>query len=207
VVEKGARLLKVCLRTPFLRSCVGACVVVVVVVVVVAFGSWRFPPRAQPGGVIVSYGMTLGPTLPFSMAAVLKNIELRGSTMGSRAEFRDMIAFVREHRIRPVISRVVKGLEDLEAIDGLFEDMKTGKQFGKLVVEIGGSEGGEGGEGAASKLWVSLASWQWRWVGGVADVVVGREKGWEGREGEAGKDELRTSTVLRLCLSLFSRFG
>jgi len=27
------------LRTPFLRSCVGACVVVVVVVVVVAFGS------------------------------------------------------------------------------------------------------------------------------------------------------------------------
>jgi len=33
VVEKGARLLKVCLRTPFLRSCVGACVVVV------AFGS------------------------------------------------------------------------------------------------------------------------------------------------------------------------
>jgi len=96
--------------------------------------------------------MTLGPTLPFSMAAVLKNIELRGSTMGSRAEFRDMIAFVREHRIRPVISRVVKGLEDLEAIDGLFEDMKTGKQFGKLVVEIGGSEGGEGGEGAASKL-------------------------------------------------------
>lgn len=96
--------------------------------------------------------MTLGPTLPFSMAAVLKNIELRGSTMGSRAEFRDMIAFVREHRIRPVISRVVKGLEDLEAIDGLFEDMKSGKQFGKLVIEIGGSEGGKGGEGVPSKL-------------------------------------------------------
>lgn len=96
--------------------------------------------------------MTLGPTLPFSMAAVLKNIELRGSTMGSRAEFRDMIAFVREHRIRPVISRVVKGLEDLEAIDGLFEDMKSGKQFGKLVIEIGGSEDGERGEGVPSKL-------------------------------------------------------
>lgn len=99
--------------------------------------------------------MTLGPKLPFTMAAVLKNIEIRGSTMGSRAEFKDMIAFVREHQIRPVISRVVKGLEDLEAIDGLFEDMKSGKQFGKLVVEIGGgegSEGGKGGESGGSKL-------------------------------------------------------
>ena len=82
------------------------------------------------------------------MAAVLKNIEVRGSTMGSRAEFKDMVSFVSEHQIRPVISRVVRGIDDLEAIDGLFEDMKSGKQFGKLVVEIGDREGeGEGKKG------------------------------------------------------------
>jgi len=88
--------------------------------------------------------MTLGPKLPFTMSAVLKNIEIRGSTMGSRAEFKDMVEFVRTHKIRPVISRTVQGLENLEAIDTLFEDMKKGSQFGKLVVEIGsGRDGGE----------------------------------------------------------------
>ena len=87
--------------------------------------------------------MTLSPKLSYSMAAVLKNIELRGSTMGSRSEFAAMVAFVKEKKIRPVVSRSVKGIENLEGIDGLFEDMKAGSQFGKLVVEIFGGEGGE----------------------------------------------------------------
>ena len=98
------------------------------------------------GGVVVSYGMTSmsQPTLP--MQAVMKNIELKGSTMGSREEFREMVRFVREHKIRPVVERVVTGIEDLEAIEGLFQDLKEGTQFGKLVVEIGthgkGNQGG-----------------------------------------------------------------
>ncbi|KAF4345631.1 zinc-type alcohol dehydrogenase [Fusarium beomiforme] len=68
--------------------------------------------------------------------AVMKNIDLCGSTMGSRVEFRDMVAFVRQHRIKPVVSRSVKGLDNLDAINSLFEDMRDGKQFGKLVIEI-----------------------------------------------------------------------
>lgn len=79
--------------------------------------------------------MTLGPQLPFLMGAVLKNIDLRGSTMGSRKEFSDMMDFVKSKHIKPVISRVVQGM-DVNALDGLFEDMKTGSQFGKLVVDI-----------------------------------------------------------------------
>lgn len=94
--------------------------------------------RLQAGGVIVTYGMTVGPKMPFLMQTVLKNIDLKGSTMGSRKEFKDMVDFVKEKKIKPVVSRVVKGIEDLEAIDGLFDDMKKGSQFGKLVVEIGG---------------------------------------------------------------------
>ncbi|KAI9805068.1 MAG: hypothetical protein M1825_000902 [Sarcosagium campestre] len=86
------------------------------------------------GGVIVSYGMTLGPVLPFPMSAVMKNIEVRGSTMGSREEFASMISYVRTKEIHPVISRSVRGLEDLESLDNLFDDMKAGTQFGKLVV-------------------------------------------------------------------------
>ena len=90
----------------------------------------------KPGGVIVSYGMTSlrQPSLP--MQAVMKNIDLKGSTMGSRREFQEMVRFVRETRIRPVVQRVVHGIENLEGIEGLFEDLKKGTQFGKLVVKI-----------------------------------------------------------------------
>jgi D-arabinose 1-dehydrogenase-like Zn-dependent alcohol dehydrogenase len=90
----------------------------------------------QPGGVIVSYGMTTGPKMPFTMAAVLKNIDLRGSTMGSRKEFADMVSFVSAKNIRPIVSRSVTGIDNLEAINGLFEDIKNGSQFGKLVIEL-----------------------------------------------------------------------
>ncbi|KLU82005.1 oxidoreductase [Magnaporthiopsis poae ATCC 64411] len=90
----------------------------------------------RPGGVIASYGMTVAPKMDWLMPAVLKQIELRGTTMGSRAEFRDMVAFVRERRIVPVVSRVVRGLDNLDGIEGLFDDMKAGRQFGKLVIEV-----------------------------------------------------------------------
>jgi len=89
----------------------------------------------------VQYGMTIGPQMPWTMPAVLKNIDLRGSTMGSRKEFSDMVAFVREKKIRPVVSRTVKGL-DIKEIDSLFDDMKEGKQFGKLVVVVREESGG-----------------------------------------------------------------
>lgn len=76
------------------------------------------------------------------MNAVLKNLELKGSTMGSRKEFKDMVAFVNEKKIKPIVSRTVFGLENLKDIDGLFEDIRTGSQFGKLVVELVKDEGG-----------------------------------------------------------------
>lgn len=82
--------------------------------------------------------------MPFLMQAVLKNIEVKGSTMGSRKEFTDMVNFIKANKIKPVVSRVVQGF-DLDAINGLFEDMKKASQFGKLVIEISK-------DGAESKL-------------------------------------------------------
>jgi len=46
-----------------------------------------------------------------------------------------MVTFVNEKKIRPVISRTIKGLDNLQGIDDLFKDMDQGKQFGKLVIE------------------------------------------------------------------------
>lgn len=75
------------------------------------------------------------------MQAVLKNIEVKGSTMGSRKEFKDMIDFIKKTKAKPAVSRVTHGLE-VKGIDSLFEDMKSASQFGKLVVEVS-KEGGK----------------------------------------------------------------
>ncbi|KIX02101.1 uncharacterized protein Z518_08040 [Rhinocladiella mackenziei CBS 650.93] len=89
----------------------------------------------KQGGVIAIYGMTVGPKMPFLMQAVLKNIDVKGSTMGSRKEFKNMVDFIKATKAKPAVSRVVQGF-DLDAINGLFEDMKKSIQFGKLVIEI-----------------------------------------------------------------------
>jgi len=83
------------------------------------------------------------------MSFVLSNLDLRTSTMGSRQEFRAMVAFVAEKQVKPVVSRVLElegGWDDegaVEKLEGLWEDMRRGVQFGKLVVGLGG-EGREG---------------------------------------------------------------
>lgn len=87
--------------------------------------------------------MTISPKMDFLMQAVLKNIEVKGSTMGSRKEFKDMIDFIKRTKAQPVVSRSVKwdvSGSDLKDVDGLFEDMKKASQFGKLVVEVVGGK-------------------------------------------------------------------
>ena len=84
--------------------------------------------------------MTVSPKMEWNMSAVMKNIELKGSTMGSRKEFADMIKFVAQNKVQPAVSRSVSGIDNLEGIDSLFEDMKNFNQFGKLVVEIAKDE-------------------------------------------------------------------
>lgn len=90
----------------------------------------------QDGGIISQYGMTVGPKMTWTMPAVLKNIELRGSTMGSRKEFAELVKFVNEKGLKPLVSRSVKGIDNLKDIDSLFDDMNKGSQLGKLVIEI-----------------------------------------------------------------------
>ncbi|KAF8973461.1 hypothetical protein BGZ46_009835 [Entomortierella lignicola] len=85
------------------------------------------------GGIIVTYGMTVQPKIEYTMAAVLRNIEVRGSTMGSRLEFKQMLEFVSKHKLKPVVSQVWQGLESAEEA---FDTMKNGTQFGKLVLSL-----------------------------------------------------------------------
>lgn len=59
---------------------------------------------------------------------------ITGSTMGSRQDLVDATAFITEHKIVPLVSSVLSGLD---AIEEGFEILKTGDQFGKIVVRIG----------------------------------------------------------------------
>ncbi|KAF9429548.1 hypothetical protein BGZ94_010318 [Podila epigama] len=96
-------------------------------------GAKTFVQLLRTGGIIVSYGMTVKPKVDFAMTAVLKNIEIRGSTMGSREEFQQMLAFVSKYKIKPVVSDVWQGLESAEHA---FDTLKKGSQFGKLVLVL-----------------------------------------------------------------------
>ncbi|KAK3820963.1 MAG: alcohol dehydrogenase [Linnemannia gamsii] len=96
-------------------------------------GFQAFSKLLRMGGIIVSYGMTVHFEVNYSMVAVLRNIEVRGSTMGSRFEFGEMVDFVAKHKIKPVVSQVWSGLESAEEA---FNVIKAGSQFGKLVLSL-----------------------------------------------------------------------
>lgn len=65
------------------------------------------------------------------MVHVLKNIELLGSTMGSAAELREATRFAAEHKIKPVVSAVLDGLENAEKG---FEMLAAGKEVSQAFL-------------------------------------------------------------------------
>lgn len=64
------------------------------------------------------------------MTQVLKNVELLGSTMGSVAELRAATQFAAEHKIRPIVSSVLEGLESAEKG---FELLAGGKEVSLVL--------------------------------------------------------------------------
>ncbi len=92
-----------------------------------------FPSMCNPGARIGFYGATLGKVNGLSMQPLFwKQISILGSTMGSPDEFKEMLAFVAQHEIVPVVDEVF----ELVAGNRAFEKMKQGGQFGKLVISI-----------------------------------------------------------------------
>lgn len=56
--------------------------------------------------------------------------------MGSKADLQAATEFIAQHRIAPVISRVLDGLENAE--EG-FELLACGEHFGKIVISMDGN--------------------------------------------------------------------
>lgn len=86
-----------------------------------------------PGGRIVNYGATTGPPPTLDMFKVFwKQLQLRGSTMGSPAEFAAMLQFVEQHQITPAIDAVWP----LDQGNQALARMAQHDQFGKLVLSV-----------------------------------------------------------------------
>lgn len=85
------------------------------------------------GGRIVTFGATTNDQVTIDIRKFFYGqYQLLGSTMGSREELREMLAFIEEHQIRPVVDRVYP-LEDASAA---FAYLSEGKQFGKVGLRI-----------------------------------------------------------------------
>ena len=90
-------------------------------------------PLVRPGGRVVSYGGTAGPSVTFPIRYHFWNqLQLIGSTMGSPSDFAEMISFVKTHELKPVIHSISALAEGAS----LISSMETSGQFGKLVMEI-----------------------------------------------------------------------
>jgi zinc-binding alcohol dehydrogenase/oxidoreductase len=77
------------------------------------------------------YGGTTGPLTGISPQIVFyKQLTIMGSTMGSSKEFKDMVNFVKKHKIVPVVDEVFT----LENGNAALKKMDEGKQFGKIVL-------------------------------------------------------------------------
>jgi zinc-binding alcohol dehydrogenase/oxidoreductase len=85
------------------------------------------------GGRAVVFGAAIDEPVKINLANLFLHWQrIIGTTMGSRAEFQDMLAFVEAHRIRPVIDRAFPLSDGAAALAYL----EGGEHFGKVTLDI-----------------------------------------------------------------------
>lgn len=85
------------------------------------------------GGRIVTYGATTGNVPNLDIRKVFwKQIKIYGSTMGTDADFEEMIKFIEENNIVPVVDSVY----ECNNIYDAFRRMNSSEQFGKILVKM-----------------------------------------------------------------------
>jgi zinc-binding alcohol dehydrogenase/oxidoreductase len=86
---------------------------------------------ARPGARVVVYGGTLGDATIRPYSIFWKQLDVLGTSMGSPADFREMLALF-ETGLRPVVDRIYP----LEACREAAERLLAAEQFGKVVLAI-----------------------------------------------------------------------
>ncbi len=105
-----------------------------VVVDTVGEKTWNASLKAlRPGGRLVTCGATSGPEVGLDIRRLFWfQWSILGSTMGSQAEFAEVMTLARAGKLWPVVDSVVPLSQGAEA----YERMQRGEQQGKLVIEV-----------------------------------------------------------------------
>ncbi len=87
----------------------------------------------RPAGRIVFYGATNGLPSNIDLYRMFWNqLTLQGSTMGNDTEFNEMLNFVSDKKIEPIIDSINK----FEDVISCFDDIMDKSRIGKIVVDI-----------------------------------------------------------------------
>jgi NADPH:quinone reductase-like Zn-dependent oxidoreductase len=107
-----------------------------VVVETIGEATWKTSLAAvRTGGRVVLCGATSGPNPPAQLHRIWwKQLDVLGSTMGTRADFEGAYELVKTGRARPVIDRVFA----LSEVRAAHERLEAGEQLGKIVLAIPG---------------------------------------------------------------------
>ena len=85
------------------------------------------------GGRLVTCGATSGDQPPADLRRIfIRQLQILGSTLGSRHELQDLLLFCEQHRIRPIIDRVFPMDEVHDALNML----SRSEQFGKIALLV-----------------------------------------------------------------------
>lgn len=105
-----------------------------IVVDTVGEKTWGASLKAlRPGGRLVTCGATSGPEVELDIRRLFWfQWSILGSTMGSLAEFAEVMALARAGKLWPVVDSVVPLALGAQA----YERMQRGEQLGKLVLEV-----------------------------------------------------------------------
>ena len=86
----------------------------------------------RPGGRIVIYGGTRLESTFRLFPLFWNHLDIRGTSMGSPADFQAMLELVNRHEIRPAVDRVYP----MDQVAAAAERMAQSEQFGKIVLTI-----------------------------------------------------------------------
>ncbi|WP_289139322.1 zinc-binding dehydrogenase [uncultured Brevibacillus sp.] len=88
----------------------------------------------KPNGRIVTFGASSGDRIELPIRAIFfPQIQIIGTSMGSREEFSEMLSFMERHSLHPVIDHVYPLQDSVQA----FQRMKRGEQLGNIGLRIG----------------------------------------------------------------------
>ncbi|HEY0246336.1 MAG TPA: zinc-binding dehydrogenase [Mucilaginibacter sp.] len=95
-------------------------------------GFAKLPDLCNPGARIVFFGGTAGDMPAINGRKIFwKQLQILGTSMGTQTDFKNMLSFMDEHQIIPVVDEVYPLVQANEAVQKLGDS----SQFGKIVLQ------------------------------------------------------------------------